>query len=110
MNVKPHHPLMEFLAKLLFGIGTVPFVEQRRMVNRACKEAVKWHEEQVGRFEWWVYDMEKHLMDTNGMCPECGHWIVSAGHASDCDVLLLVNARKEKFQKNREKDNEDSIS
>jgi len=110
MNVKPHHPLTELLAKLLFGIETVPAKERKRMVNRACKEATKWHKEQVDRFEWWVYDMEKHLMETNGQCPECGRWIVSAGHANDCDVFLLVNARKEKLRKNREKNNEDSIS
>ena len=110
MKVKPHHPLMELLAKLLFGIETVNAPERRRMANRACREATKWHKEQVDRFEWWVYDMEKHLMATNGMCPECGHWIVSAGHANDCDVFLLVNARKEKLRKNREKNNEDSIS
>ncbi len=47
MNVKPHHPLQELLAKLLFGIEVVPAKEQRKMVNRACKEAVKWHESQT---------------------------------------------------------------
>lgn len=47
MNVKPNHPLKELLAKLLFGIEVVPAKEQRKMVNRACREAVKWHEDQV---------------------------------------------------------------
>lgn len=46
MHVKPNHPLQELLAQLLSGIEVVPVDEQRRMVNRACREAVKWHEKQ----------------------------------------------------------------
>ena len=48
-TVKPHHPLQELLAQLLFGIGGVPSMEQKRMVSRACREAVKWHEAEVKR-------------------------------------------------------------
>ena len=51
LSVKPHHPLQELLAQLLFGIETVPMKEQRRMVNRACKEAVKWHEAQMKKMQ-----------------------------------------------------------
>ena len=102
MNVKPHHPLMELLAKLLFGIETVPAEERKRMANRACREATQWHKEQMNRFEWWVYDMERQLQTTNGMCPECGNFIAVAGHEKDCDVFLLVNARKERLRKKRE--------
>ena len=51
MRVKPHHPLQELLAQLLFGIETVPPKEQRKMVNKACKEAVKWHKEQIKKLK-----------------------------------------------------------
>jgi len=46
LQIKPHHPLQELLAKLLFGIETVPVAEQKRMVNRACRAAVKWYDAQ----------------------------------------------------------------
>lgn len=46
LRVKPHHPLQELLAQLLFSIETVPAVEQQRMVNRTCREAVKWYDAQ----------------------------------------------------------------
>ncbi len=110
MRVKPNHPLAELIAKLLHGVETIPRKQMKSSHMRACREAAKWHKEQISRFESWVYDMEKHLLATEGMCPECGCWIASTGHASDCDVLLLVNARKEKLRKSREKNNEDSIS
>lgn len=110
MNVKSHHPLQELLAKLLFSIEIVSAQEQRCMVNRACREAAKWHREQVDRFEWWVYDMEKHLRATNGMCPECGEWITSAGHKEDCDLLLLVSKTLRKMDKTRKKNDENSIT
>lgn len=42
VTVKGNHPLAEILAKKLFGIETVPAAEQRRMVNRAIKAAVKY--------------------------------------------------------------------
>ncbi len=110
MKVKPNHPLAELLAKLLHGVEVVNAPERRRMANRACREATKWHKEQVEKFEWWVYDMEKHLLATNGTCPECGHRIASAGHAGDCDVLLLAIRLRQKMKETREKNNEDSIS
>jgi len=71
MRVKPHHPLQELLAKLLFSIETVPPKEQKRMVNRACREAVEWHK-----------------AVTDGKCPECGCWVSPVGHAEDCDLIL----------------------
>ena len=49
MRVKPNHPRTELLAKLLFGIEVVNAPERRRMANRACREATKWHEEEVKR-------------------------------------------------------------
>ena len=110
MRVKPNHPLEELIAKLLHAVETIPREQMKSSHMRACREASKWHKEQVCRFEWWVYDMEKHLQATNGMCPECGRYLTTFGHAEDCDVLFLVNSRKEKLRKNREKNNEDSIS
>lgn len=56
ISVKPNHPLKELLAKLLFGIETVPMAEQRRMVNRACREAVEWHELQKCK---WIAERAK---------------------------------------------------
>ena len=47
MKVKAHHPLQELIAQFLSGLEIVGSKEQRRMVNRACREAVKWHEEKV---------------------------------------------------------------
>ena len=51
MKVKGNHPLTELLAKKLFGISGVPKEEQERMVSRAIRAAVKWHEERVGQYE-----------------------------------------------------------
>lgn len=48
-HVHPHHPLMELLGQLLHGIETVNAKEQGRMVSRACREAVRWHKDQVER-------------------------------------------------------------
>lgn len=48
------HPLAEVIAKKLFGITGVPANEQKRMVNRAIKAAVKWHEENISkRLDEW---------------------------------------------------------
>ena len=41
------HPLAEILARCLFGIEGVPGEAQRRMVNRAIKRAVEWHENKM---------------------------------------------------------------
>lgn len=75
MKVKPNHPLQELLGKLLFGIEIVPPKEQIRMVNLACKEAVKWYEKQI-ELSWATKEplcpyckkepRSKHL---NGDCP-----------------------------------------
>ena len=48
-SVKPHHPLMEIVASRLLGIEGVPLAEQKRMVNRAARDAVQWHEAEVER-------------------------------------------------------------
>ena len=45
MEVKTH-PLAEILAKKLFGINSVPKKERTRMVNRAIKAAVEFHEQE----------------------------------------------------------------
>lgn len=108
MKVKPNHPLAELLAQLLHGIEVVNAPERRRMANRACREATKWHKEQVDRFEWWVYEMEKNLFCC---CPECGRWAHGGlGHKEDCDLFLLVSRIRQKMKETREKNNEDSIS
>lgn len=46
MKVKGNHPLAEVILRTLSGVETVPAQEQKRMVNRAAKAAVKWYEEQ----------------------------------------------------------------
>jgi len=38
------HPLVEIIAKRLFGIESVPKEEMRKMVIRACKDAMKYHD------------------------------------------------------------------
>jgi acetyl-CoA carboxylase beta subunit len=96
MHVKPHHPLQELLAQLLFGIETVPTVEQRRMVNRACKEAAHWHKAQVKQMKSWLREMEKYVY----VCPECG-WSLSVlskynlsssfdCHSVDCEFAAML--------------------
>lgn len=50
MKVKANHPLSEIIARKLFSIESVPKEEMKRMINRACKEAVKWHEKQIEAF------------------------------------------------------------
>jgi hypothetical protein len=47
MTVKGNHPLAEIIAKKLFGVGGVPYNEQAKMINRACKEAVKYHNAEI---------------------------------------------------------------
>lgn len=39
------HPLMEILSKRLFGLESIPKEHQRRYINKAIKEAVKYHDE-----------------------------------------------------------------
>lgn len=102
MNVKPNHPLQELLAQFLFSIETVPAKEQRRMVNTACKEAVKWHRAQVERMKWWLKDMERDIRNIDGVCPECGRRLGDSidtyhpgVHKKDCDLgLMLVDMKK----------------
>ena len=46
MEVKGNHPLAEIIAKSLFGIETdLPIKVKIKMINRACRKAVEWHEE-----------------------------------------------------------------
>jgi TolA-binding protein len=52
MTVKGNHPLAEVIAKKLFGIESVPPEEQRKMVNRAAKAAVEWHEAKLNSKYW----------------------------------------------------------
>lgn len=47
MNVKSNHPLAEIIACKLFGISTVPREEGHKMVNRAVKAAIEYHEAQI---------------------------------------------------------------
>lgn len=44
MTVKVH-PLGEIIAKKLFSIETVPMKEQTKMVHRACKAAMEYHDQ-----------------------------------------------------------------
>lgn len=50
ISVKPHHPLMEAVAKKLTGIQKVPLVESYKMIERACQAAVKWHEDNTPKW------------------------------------------------------------
>ena len=46
MNKSPTvktHPLMEILARKLFGLESIPKEHRRRQINSAIKEAVKAH-------------------------------------------------------------------
>jgi hypothetical protein len=91
MKVKPHHPLTELLAQLLHGIETVSVQEKRRMVNRACREAVKWHREQVDQLESWICGLEKCWLGQEGVCPECNDLI----HNKDCKLFLFVKKKRD---------------
>ena len=55
MKVKGNHPLAEIIAKSLFGIETAPKEQMQRMINRACKKAVLFHEgalQEVHDYYW----------------------------------------------------------
>ncbi len=95
MRVKPHHPLMELLGQLLFGIENVPCKEQRLMRNCACREAVKWHKNEVSRMKDWVKDMERDLVAINGLCPECYLKLGKYTHKRDCDLAILLGLFEE---------------
>jgi len=49
MQVKGNHPLAEIIAKKLFGIENVHWIEASRMVSNAAKAAVEWHEKEMER-------------------------------------------------------------
>ena len=91
MNVKPHHPLQELLAQLLFGIETVPVAERKRMVNFACKEAARWHNKQIEKMKDWIKDMEFDIQFEDGCCPECDNNLGLLGnHKDDCELGIML--------------------
>lgn len=47
MTVKGHHSLAEIIGKKLFSIETVPKSEQTRMINRAIKASIEYHESEI---------------------------------------------------------------
>jgi len=51
MKVKSHHPLAEIIARCLFGIEDPRYDLEikQRMINRACKRAVEWHNKELSR-------------------------------------------------------------
>jgi len=83
------------MAKLLFGIGTVSIREQRRMVNRACKEAARWHDERTQKIRGWVKDMERYIQLEGGICPECTCRLGEfSDHKYDCSLKAMVISMK----------------
>ena len=57
------HPVMEVVAKSLFGIVSVAMVNQKsavQMVNRAAKSAANKHDEIVSKYEQFLDDIETH--------------------------------------------------
>ncbi len=110
MRVKPNHPLAELLAQLLHGVETIPRKQMKSSHMRACREAAKWHKEQVDRLEWWVYDMEKWMSSSGGSCPNCNSWLRFKSHREDCDLFLLVSRIRHKMEETRKKNDENSIS
>lgn len=101
MNVPPHHPLQELLAKLLFSIETVPPKEQKRMVSRACNKAAEWHKKQIKTAETiieiareWASQayFESIAIDSYGkkFCEDCrGVWPT---HENNCYIGELQEA------------------
>jgi len=49
MTVPGNHPLAEIIARKLSGIGSVPAGEQIKMIKRAAKAAVVWHDKEIKR-------------------------------------------------------------
>lgn len=102
ISVKPHHPLKELLAKCLLGIQVVPVKEQGRMVNYACNDAVKWHEDKVNIMKQWIKNMEKILIDSDSVCPQCderlGNYTVPyhpGVHKKDCELGIMLAEMKD---------------
>lgn len=92
MHIKSNHPLQELLAKLLHGIEGVSAKEQKRMVNRACREVVKWHKEQIEQMRLWIRDMETRVY----ICPECEMALMNFnGHDDDCELAAMLVVRNE---------------
>jgi len=64
ISVEPDHPLAEILAKKLFGIEGVPIKEQRKMVSRAIKAAVEFHESFKDKATFEITQLIKNLDKT----------------------------------------------
>ena len=68
MSIKvKKNPLAEIISCKLFGIETVPAKEQRKMVNRAIKAAISYHEEKISKIEKLIkkYDYADTVLFTN---------------------------------------------
>jgi hypothetical protein len=62
MTVKGNHPLAEIIARKLFGIEMAQTAEQRKMVSRAIKAAVEYHNTEVERKDETIKTMKKLLL------------------------------------------------
>ena len=51
MTVKGNHPLAEIIARKLFCIESVPVAEQRKMLRKAVKAAVEYHDGEVQKLK-----------------------------------------------------------
>ena len=72
------------------------------MVNRASREAVKWHKAQIEMMQWWVRDMERAIQSYNGVCPHCNRRLGSLGvHKEDCDLAIMLMAMDKMLEKQR---------
>ena len=65
MTVKGNHPLAEIIARKLFSIETVPTTEQKKMVSRAVKSAVEYHEAEINKLKEQNKEMLEALKETN---------------------------------------------
>lgn len=92
MKVKPHHPLAELLAQLLFGIETIPAKQQRRAVNAVCKAAVKYYEDNVKDMKSLLKRVATESMVWEDNVPGCWFCLSEAGekHLPNCDLKDFV--------------------
>ncbi len=69
MSVKPHSEIMEAVASILSGIGTVPPREAERMANRAAVEAdriASAKDAEIARLRNKVHEYENQLLGDDG--------------------------------------------